>query len=249
MAQRQPGQQTIIFLLFGVVLSLVAPTISIAAVNKHQGDTHYTEAGFFDIHICNWPKRPLFFLALFSTTQFNEIKKIELYDNNNRYLDDLDLSKYRLVMLEKPRREKRVFLKQIEIPKTSGNGWYSTKVHMKNGKTVIGRDYVIIHKMERASGIQPKDKSNLTSIPKTFSWNPIPGAKYYQVFINDAWEGKSVYSSQLLDEPKLEIPKNLLQTGGAYCWRIHARDVNENILLGDFNHGSLTQCFDFEISE
>ena len=228
---------------------LITPDETHATTNKHKDDTHYTEVGFFDIHVCNWPDRPLFFMALFSTTHFDNIKKIEIFDNTNTFLDELDLTKYRMIMLKKPKREKRVFLKQIEIPKTSSNGWYVTKVHMTDGKIVTGKDYVIIHKMHRASGMQPAERSNLNVVPKKLSWNTVPGATHYQVFINDAWEGKSLYSSDLLTKPELELPKNLLKRGGSYCWRIHARDVNENVLLGDFNHGSLTKCFELDIKE
>lgn len=214
----------------------------------HKENPHYNKLGFFDMHVCNWPNQPLFFLSLFSTTHFNEISKIEVYDNNHHLLGQLSLDKYRIVMLKKPKREKRVFIKHFAIPKTSGNGWYTTKVYMKNGQIATAKDYVIIYKMDIADGLKPVDKITLNNAPKTFSWNPVPGAKYYEVFINDIWTGSSVYSSDFLTKPSFTPPKNLLKPGGAYCWRVHARNVNEDILLGDFNHGSLTKCYEFDIN-
>jgi len=38
-----------------------------------DSDPHRNEPGFFDMHICNWADRPLFFKSLFSTTHFNKI--------------------------------------------------------------------------------------------------------------------------------------------------------------------------------
>lgn len=236
-------------LLLTIVALINMSANATASNEKHVGDEHYTKAGFFDIHVCNWPERPLFFMALFSTTQFDNINKIEIYDNNDESLGKLNPTKYRLVMLEKPKVEKRIFIKQIEIPKTSGNGWYSTKVYMNNGKVITARDYVIIHKMALASGIQPVANATNIPAPKTLSWHPVPGASHYQVFINDNWEGRSLYKSDLLIRPELKLPKNLLKNGGSYCWRIHARDVNENVLLGDFNHGSVTKCFNFYVKD
>lgn len=43
---------------------------------EHEGDQLYTPAGFFDTHVCNWPEKPRFLMALFSTPRFDEIAKI-----------------------------------------------------------------------------------------------------------------------------------------------------------------------------
>lgn len=233
------------FILFFLSLLLIN-RFALAAVGP-SGNPHYNKIGFFDVHICNWPNQPLFLKTLFSTTHFDEIKKIQVFDNNKQFIGQLDLTKYRLVELKKPRREKRVFIKDFAIPKTSGNGWYSTKVFLKDGQILTAKDYVIIYKMDIARGIRPAPGSSLNKIPKTLSWNPVPGAKYYQIFIHDLWTSHNLYSSDLLTTPSLKLPKNLLKPGGAYCWLIHARDTNEDVLLGDFNHGSLTKCFEFDI--
>ena len=67
------------------------------------------------------------------------------------------------------------------------------------------------------------------------------------MFIRDLWKEKDIYTSELLDKPELLLPKGLLKAGGYYAWRVHARDVNEHALLGDFNNGSLTSHVTFSI--
>ena len=52
-----------------------------------------------------------------------------------------------------------------------------------------------------------------------------------------------------MNEAKLVLPRGLIRPGGWYKWRIHARDVNGNILLGDFNHGALSPWFEFAVAE
>lgn len=238
---------SVLTLLLYLVTFLLNPQYSNASPNR-EGDTHYTKAGFFDIHVCNWPDRPLFFMILFSTAEYESIKKIEIFDNNGKLLGNLDLTKYRTVMLKKPVREKRVFIKQFEIPKISGDGWYSAKVHLKSGKIVTAKDYVIISKLNIASGAQP-GRGIINEVPKAFTWKAVPNAQYYQVFVTDYWNDNTVHSSDLLTRPEYVPPKDLLKRGGAYCWRIHARDTNEHVLLGDFNHGSLSRCVEFEIQQ
>jgi len=68
------------------------------------------------------------------------------------------------------------------------------------------------------------------------------------VVIKDLWnDEKMVYSSKLLKEPRLVVPSGLLQPGGYYSWLVHARDVNEDPVLGDFNRGSQTDAIEFSI--
>ena len=57
-------------------------------------DPHHTEVGFFDIHICNWPGRPLFYMSLFSTTRYSDIKEIEVFYPDGRPLSRMNLAKY-----------------------------------------------------------------------------------------------------------------------------------------------------------
>lgn len=47
--------------------------------------------------------------------------------------------------------------------------------------------------------------------------------------------------------PSLAPPQGVLQTGGVYVWRIHARNSDGNVLPGDFNHGSLSPEMRFTV--
>ena len=61
----------------------------------HHEDPHYNEAGFFDIHVCNWPGRRLFFMPLFSTEHADALHSVEIFTPGNRPLLQLDLQRYR----------------------------------------------------------------------------------------------------------------------------------------------------------
>ena len=214
-----------------------------------SGDPHYTKEGFFDIHVCNWPDRDnLFFMTLFSTYRFKDVNKIEVFTPDHRKLGEIGTAVYRLIK-NKDKPEKRVFISQLDIPSSAQDGWYTSIITMKDGKKYEAKDYIIIHSMGIASGMQPAANANLEAVPQKLSWNKIEGAKYYQVFIKDEWEQHTIFTSELLTKPELAVPKGLLKKGGYYSWRIHARDVNENVLLGDFNHGSLNAPIKFDIKE
>ena len=225
-------------------LCLLAPGTALAA---KPGDGHYNMAGFFDIHVCNWPGRPLFFMPLFSTAGYDDIEKIEILYPDNSLLARLDLTSYRTIE-KKDRPDKRVFIKQLDVPTEAVDGWYAARITLNNGKVQKARDYVIISKLARADGQVPRDEQELPAAPEALSWNAIPGAAFYQVFIRDLWnENSLVYSSSLLTEAKVVLPKNLLESGGHYSWTIHARDTNEDLMLGDFNHGSMSKPVSFSV--
>lgn len=209
-------------------------------------DPHYTKVGFFDIHVCNWPDRELFFLALFSTRMADKISKIELYTPEGTRLGEIKTDKYRLI-LKKGKPEKRVFISQISIPKDASNGWYRSIVTTKNGTQYEAKDFVVPTRMGFANDIYPKNETELNEVPKKLSWHAVPGAKYYKVFIKDYWTKNKIYESKLLSSPKLVLPKGLIKKRNDYEWRIHVRDDNKNVLLGDFNHGSLNFPSSFSI--
>ena len=235
--------------LLGVAFGMFFMSSSLAddVIPAPSGDPHYTEVGFFDIHVCNWPNRPLFFLTLFSSYEHKDLAKVEIFTPNGLSIGELDFANFRLIE-QKGKPLKKVFLKEFKIPKSSSDGWYYALATMKNGKTYRGEDFVVMREMQRASNAVPKPGAEDVPLPKKLKWNAIPGAKHYQIFINDLWEGKSIYSSKLFSKPVFNVPKDLLQPGGYYSWRIHARDVNENVILGDFNHGSLTGRMEFTIA-
>jgi hypothetical protein len=231
-----------------LAVSLPAFAAQLTTVTTHD-DPHYTERGFFDIHVCNWPNRPLFFMILFSTHEFAALEKVTVYDPRGREVTTIGLARYRLVQ-QKGKPEKRVFISQWDIADGAENGWYSAQATFTDGRSITARDYVVIESMQRAKNVSPTPDAEDVPMPRQLSWDPVPGARYYQVFIKDVWEdGKLIHTSKLLAEPRLVLPQGLLNPGGMYTWRIHARDTNENIILGDFNHGSLTGEFAFTTAD
>ena len=212
-------------------------------------DPHYGPAGFFDIHVCNWPGRPLFFMPLFSTERYAEVKSVRVFTPGDQLLTELDLEHYRTIKRDK-KPDKRVFIKQLDVPAGAMNGWYTARTTLANGEVYTTQDYVILHDLPQAGGQVPAHEEELAEVPGKLSWEPVPGANFYQVFIRDSWnEDKLVYASELLTRPELVLPPELLHKGGMYSWVIHARDTNSHILLGDFNHGSLNTPATFLIGD
>ncbi len=215
------------------------------AASPHTEDPHYNAAGFFDIHVCNWPDRPLFFQTLFSTPRFDEVEKIEIFDPKGASLGTLDLERYRPIK-KKGKPEKRVFITQIPVADEMVDGWYEAETLLKNGERHRARDFVLIQRTSLPANIQPAHGAEDIPVPTRLSWDPIPGAMYYQVYIRDVWDGgRLIHKSRLLTKPAAPLPPGLLQPDGMYSWRIHARDVNEHQLLGDFNHGTTTGELEF----
>ena len=201
-------------------------------------DQHYNEAGFFDVHYCNWSDRPKFFLVLFSTQRFKEIRQIDTYYPDGSVLNRMDLSRYKLIK-KKGKPTKRVFVSEIPVDANIAGGWFSAKISMHDGSIHQAGDFVYITAMPLAQNVVPKPRSENIPVPRRFSWDPVPGAKYYKVFVSDLWDdGRIIFDSGLLKTPYVDPPEGLIKKNGWYQWSIHARDVNEHVLFGDFNHGS-----------
>jgi hypothetical protein len=210
-------------------------------------DPHYTDAGFFDIHVCNWPDRPTFFMIVFSTVDFGAVKNIEVMTPGKQPLATLDLGRYRTIK-NKDAPEKRVFINQVDIPPGSTDGWYSARITLIDGSEFNARDLVKLSRLPQTTGQVPANESEV-ALPRSLRWDPVPGARFYQVFIRDLWnEGELIHTSKLLDRPELVLPEGLLEPGGYYSWIVHARDTNEDVLLGDFNHGSLNRPATFSVA-
>lgn len=232
------------WLIWMMPFSVIADNI----IQPPAHDPHYTKVGFFDLHICTWPKKPLLFLLLFSTYDYDNIKKIEVFTPENKLLGEIDQDKYKVVQ-QKGKKEKHVMMKFMDVPKDAKDGWYYAHITMKDGKKYLSRDLVAVAPMDLPSQFNPADKAEGIPVPKALTWKAIPGAKYYQVFLKDLWEEKQIIPYTIVTEPKFVPAKGLLKKGGLYAWRIQARDVNENALLGDFNHGSLSDWVQFSIAE
>jgi hypothetical protein len=220
--------------------------LSGAVFAEHEGDPHYTPAGFFDIHVCNWPEEPRFLMALFSTPRFDEIAKVAVFAPNGKHVGDLDLTRFR-VFKTRSGQAKRAFIAQFDLPKKAVDGWYRAEIDLKDGSHSEARDYVIYQIMGQPTGTQPVPGSSNVPVSTELRWDPVPGARFYEVFVKDVWAGNETTDSGLLTEPRFVPPKGLLQPGGEYVWRIHARDSDGNVLLGDFNHGSLGPEMNFTV--
>jgi len=219
----------------------------ITTATPDPADRHYNKIGFFDIHVCNWPDQPLFLMPLVSSAHYADIEKVDVFYPDGRQLTALDLSRFRTIE-SKDAPKKQVFINQLSMPEDAVEGWYSARITLKNGDVYTASDYVVPATLARASGQNPGHEQTVTAIPKKLTWNTVPGATYYQVFIRDRWEDdKLIYTSRLLTEPALPLPPGLIEDGGYYSWIIHARDINEDIRLGDFNSGSLSSPVSFTV--
>lgn len=249
----QPGNKGICSVAVTVALLLLSSAVKgIETADQptnhlRNNDPHYTTTGFFDIHVCNWPDRELFFMPLFSTIHYGEITDIDIQRPDGKKLTSLNLKKFKLLK-RKGKPEKRVFMSQMDVPEDAMDGWYSATISLADGTQVIARDYVIVSRLPQASEMNPPDGAEQIAIPKKLTWSAI-GQSYYQVFIRDVWnDSKLVYTSRLLNKPEVTIPAGTLEADGLYSWQIHTRDVNEDILLGDFNKGSLSPIATFSTS-
>lgn len=234
-------------LLLSIALALpVVPTLSLAEspIEPESQNRHKTPLGTWDIHVCNWPDRPPFYLTLFKTDDYDKIEKIEVFSPQGTPVGDFEMNKY--LDFERPDKDPlRVLLTHMPLVEGKPEGRFTAIVTGKDGKKYLSEDYLIMNLMDRVSGQVPEHNAEV-SIPWELAWDAPEGAGFYRVWIRDLWDdGKQIYRSGLLSEPRLELPEDLLQPDGWYAWRVHTRDTNNHILLGDFNHGSLTEWKEF----
>ncbi|KAF0167045.1 MAG: hypothetical protein FD157_207 [Rhodocyclaceae bacterium] len=232
--------------MFPAGLAACVMSLSFAAP---AADPHHTEVGFFDIHVCNWPDQPVFLMALFSTTKFKDIARIDLTAPDGTGLGSLDLGRYRPGE-EADKTEKRVLMTHYPVPEKNPDGWYRARITMKNGKTFDAQDHVVQRVLPFAGGHQPPDQAEGVPMPGELRWDPVPGASFYQVYVRDEWESERyLLTSKIIKDNFLKIPLDLFKRGGSYTWRVHARDINGDPEWGDFNHGSLAREVRFSIAE
>jgi hypothetical protein len=201
-------------------------------------DPHYTEAGFFDIHICNWPDRPPFVMALFSTVQFDNVERVSVYTPSGELLGDLNLARFSSFKT-KEGKDKRAFITHFSLSDKSIDGWYKAVIALKDGRRFDAKDYVIRRIMPLPTGMQPAADAKDVDLPGELRWNPVPGASYYQVYVYNKWNDKLAYKTPVIRDTFVKLPPGILQSDGLYGWRINARDVNEHVVLGDFNDGTV----------
>lgn len=216
---------------------IVFAVLAFAGLPAQAQDPHYTEAGFFDIHVCNWPDRQPFLMALFSTVQFDNVEQVTVYTPTGELLGNIDLAKFRSFKT-KDGKDKRAFITHLELPGKTTDGWYKAAITMKDGRRIEAMDYVVHAIMPLPTGMQPTADAADVVLPGELRWNPVTGASFYQVFVYDKWDDKLVFKSNVMRETVVKLPPGVLRSGGQYGWRVNARDVNEHVLLGDFNHGT-----------
>jgi hypothetical protein len=200
-------------------------------------DPHYSEAGFFDIHVCNWPDKPPFIMALLSTQQYDSLERVFVYTPLGDLLGELNLARYRSFKT-KEGKDKRAFITHFGLPDKAADGWYRAVISMKDGRRIEAMDYVVHAVMPLPAGMLPAADAVDVALPGELRWNPVPGASFYQVFVYDKWNDELVYKTPVITDTVVKLPPGVLQPGGRYGWRVNARDVNEHVLLGDFNHGT-----------
>lgn len=232
---------------FWLLILLLATLVVRAGDNKHPGDPHYTEPGFFDIHVCNWPDREPFYMVLFSTEQYEAIETVQVTGANGRAIGELDPGKYRVSDTEPGAR---ILTSHIPIPKEYEDGWFDARIIMKDGSSHRAADLVIHKLMPYVRGHVPEDGAEDIPLPGVLKWEDVFGAYWYRVFIRDLWnDNKLIYSSRLLPYPEFDIPDDLLQPGGYYAWKVQARDEKGDLKLGDFNMGSQSDWVTFSVRE
>ena len=238
---------TLTYVIFFIILLPATSALAEEAPVLDQ-DPHKNKIGFFDIHICNWPERQRFFKILFSTEKYNDVAEMEVFDPSGASLAVLEKSRFKkLVRKNKP--EKRVFIVDLDMPDSVTTGWYSIKVKTTDGKEYLARDYVPLSRINRVTDMTPSSEDSSFPLPITLAWSKVPGAGFYKVFIRDEWTGELVFKTKLISENELKIPDSKLQPGGYYSWVVHARDINEHILLGDFHMGSMSKKSFFTVAD
>lgn len=234
-----------------VLVSVAAGLAGISSADNApliDQDTHYSEMGFFDMHICNWPERPRFFKILFATEKFNEVKSMEVFGPAGKLVAVLDKSRF-MPIKRKNKPEKRAFMVDIDIPKNATTGWYSITVKTVGGKEYESRDYLSLARINRAKGVTPQSEAESVVLPVTLKWEKVTGAGFYRVYLRDEWSGELVFESKLSGDEEVQIPSGKLTPGGYYSWVVHARDLNGHILLGDFHMGSMSEKFFFTVAD
>ena len=211
-------------------------------------DPHETAAGYFDLHICNWPDRPPFVVALFATADPAKVRRIEVLRPDGRLLGEVRLTTFER-RIDEHGHERRAYKTFLPLPKDAPAGWYRARVTLRDGSVLQARDFLQVQILPQAQIVQPANgQDNLARVAE-LRWRPVPGASHYRVFIKDAWAGEQVYKSDLLTEPRLRLPPGVLQPNGSYVWRVHARSgASDETKWGEFNHGSLNTEASFALA-
>lgn len=238
------GLTMAVFVLLTALLTMVSTSRANDIIVSDSVDAHKTELGSWDIHVCNWPDRPPFYLTTFKTEQYENIQSIEVFSPTGHKVGNFNVDKF-LTFQREGLPDLIALITQLPLVNAKPSGWFSAHINTKDGRRYLARDYLIMEIMQRVSETNPAHMAEI-SVPTELSWTPVRGANHHRVWIRDMWEGgKQIFDSGYIQASKVEMPEGLLQTDGWYSWRIHSRDTHGHVLLGDFNHGSLTDWKEF----
>lgn len=188
-------------------------------------------------------------MLLFSTGYFDDIESVKVARANGESIAAFDLSEYKIMQRDDKSIERR-YVSHITIPDDHEDGWFVAEVNMKNGERLTARDLVIHRLLPQVTGLYPDARYEDVPLPRIMRWFDVDGAYWYRVFIRDMWDdGKLIYSSRLLPFPDHELPDGVLKPGGYYSWKVHARDVNNHPVLGEFNAGSQSLWVRFSVAD
>lgn len=193
-------------------------------------------------------------MLLYATHHYQEIEDLTIFKPNGEVLTHIDKSKYRYlptaIVDGKTIPDKKVFINQIPVTNQDEDGVYSAVIATMNGLKHHYHDLVETEQLIALPTLSsPSHQSADISLTPTLKWGQVKGAKLYQVFIKDNWTGKTVLTSKMLSETNFTVPNDLLKSGGWYAWKVHARDMDETKIYGDFNAGSISRTALFSTIE
>lgn len=245
--QREVAYRCVLVVLLGSVSACIGRGGNADAGIDPVRDPHETAVGYFDLHICNWPDRPPFVVALFATADRAKVRRVEVLRPDGRRLGEVRLTTFES-RIDEHGRERRAYKTFLPLPKDAPAGWYRARVTLRDGTVLQARDFLQVKILPQAQIVQPANgQDNLSRVPE-LRWRPVPGASHYRVFIKDAWADEEVFKSDLLTEPRLRLPPGVLRSNGSYVWRVHARSVGDEAKWGEFNHGSLNTEASFALA-
>lgn len=249
--QREIARYCVAAVLFAGVGACVGDRADPSADVAAGHDPHETAAGYFDLHICNWPDRPPFVVALFATADSANVRRIDVLRPDGRVLGEMRLTTFE-TRIDEHGQERRAYKTFLPLPKDAPAGWYRARVTLRDGSVLQARDFLQVQILPQAQVVQPANgQDNLPRVSE-LRWRPVPGASHYRVFIKDAWAGEQIFKSDLLTESRLRLPPGVLKPSGSYVWRVHARSAGvgagDETKWGEFNHGSLNTEASFALA-
>lgn len=168
-------------------------------IEPDSDDPHKAPLGYWDIHVCNWPDRPPFYLTIFKTEHYDQLQSIEVFTPDGKSVGFFEMEKF-LDFQRNGKQPLRVLLTHMLLPPEEPEGWFTAIITGKDGRRYLVKDYLVMNIMARAENQEPPHESEV-EVPWELNWSPVPGAKHYRVWIRDLWDnGKQIYRSGLLNE-------------------------------------------------